>query len=104
MTGEPGNVPGLLAHSVFPAPHPRPSVRWITRVAAIVIASGPSVTLAEAAIKAQEGNVRNWIEYYERERASRAERVHAPRENGVPDTTTTAPTRVEPVTGKNPAK
>jgi hypothetical protein len=36
--------------------------------------------LAEAAIKAQEGNVQNWIEFYERERAVRTPRSVPPRE------------------------
>ncbi|MEX0959582.1 MAG: hypothetical protein WDZ63_09880 [Burkholderiales bacterium] len=34
--------------------------------------------LAEAAIKAQEGNVQNWIEYYERERARNLQRSEPP--------------------------
>lgn len=36
--------------------------------------------LAEAAIKAQEGNVQNWIEYYERERARNLQRSEPTRE------------------------
>lgn len=103
MTGEPGTQTPP-ARGTFSASDVRSCAYSILGVAAVVAVLCPSTALAEAAIKAQEGNVRNWIEYYERERASRAERVQTPQRNALPETAAGAPATAGPAVEKKPAR